>query len=217
LSEDGKLDKEVWSVLTKDGGDDVLTEYEITGEDLAYDFAEEIPEDYAEKAKMERLSYTSMEEMLAERFHMDVDLLKGLNEGKDFSAAGTKVVVAKVDGKKPEGKVARIEADKATRQLRAYDKDGKLIVAYPATIGSAETPSPSGIHKVNAFAENPVYYYRPDKNLNRARTTNRSISRRAPTTRLAASGSTFRSRLTGSTERRSRTPSTRPRPTAACA
>lgn len=164
LDEDGQLDQEVWSALTKGGGDDVLTEYEITQEDLDYDFAEEIPEDYAEMAEMERLSYTSMEEMLAERFHMDIDLLKAMNEGKDFSKAGTKIVVAKVEGGEPEGDVARIEADKQKRQVRAYDSGGKLVVAYPATIGSAETPSPSGTHKVNAIAADPVYYYRPDEN-----------------------------------------------------
>ena len=164
LSEDGKLDAEVWSALTKGGGDDVLHEYEITQEDLDHDFAEEIPEDYAELAKMDRLAYTSIEEMLAERYHMDIDLLKALNEGKDFSKPGTTLVVANVSGGKPGGKVARIEADKEKRQVRAYDSGDKLIVAYPATIGSAETPSPSGTHKVDAIAIDPVYYYRPDEN-----------------------------------------------------
>ncbi len=164
LSQDGKLDAEVWSALTKGGGDDVLTQYEITQEDLDYDFAEEIPEDYAELAKMDRLAYTSIEEMLAERFHMDIDLLKALNEGKDFTNSGTTLVVANVDGAKPGDKVARIEADKDKRQVRAYDSEDKLLVAYPATIGSAETPSPSGTHKVDAVAADPKYYYRPNEN-----------------------------------------------------
>ena len=164
LSEDGKLDAEVWSALTEGGGDDVLREYEITQEDVDYDFAEEIPEGYAELAKMDRLAYTSIEEMLAERFHMDIDLLKALNDGKDFSKSGTMLVVANVEGAKPDGKVARIEADKNKRQVRAYDGEDKLIVAYPATIGSAETPSPSGTHKVDSVAIDPAYYYRPDEN-----------------------------------------------------
>jgi len=164
LSQDGKLDAEVWSALTKEDGDNVLSEYEITQEDLDYDFAEEIPEDYAKLAKMDRLAYTSIKEMLAERFHMDVDLLKALNQGKDFSKSGTMLVVANVDGAKPGGKVARIEADKDRRQVRAYDSEDKLVVAYPATIGSAETPSPSGTHKVEAVAADPAYYYRPDEN-----------------------------------------------------
>ncbi len=32
--------------------------------------------------------------------------------------------------------MARLEADKTTRQVRAYDADDVLIAAYPATIGS---------------------------------------------------------------------------------
>jgi lipoprotein-anchoring transpeptidase ErfK/SrfK len=164
LPADGRLDGEVWSALSGDDPDPVLIEYEITAEDLAYDFAESIPEDYAEMAKMERLAYTSPEEMLAERFHMDIDLLKALNADKDFSQVGTKILVADVESPPPEGKIARIEADKPKAQLRAYDVAGKLLAAYPATIGSEENPSPSGIHDIDSIALDPVYYYRPDTN-----------------------------------------------------
>lgn len=38
-----------------------------------------IPEDPAEKARLERLGYTSLDERLAERFHTTVDVLKSLN------------------------------------------------------------------------------------------------------------------------------------------
>ena len=62
------------------------------------------------------------------------------------------------------GEVARIEADKSLRQLRAYDADGRLIVAYPATIGSAENPSPSGVHLVEGVAPMPDYTYNPKIN-----------------------------------------------------
>ena len=39
-----------------------------------------------------------------------------------------------------------------------------VLVAYPATIGSRELPSPSGTYKVKGVAYNPIYYYDPDKN-----------------------------------------------------
>jgi hypothetical protein len=44
-----------------------------------------IPEDFGEKARMEHLGYTSVVEMLAERFHMDERYLKALNPGVDFT------------------------------------------------------------------------------------------------------------------------------------
>jgi hypothetical protein len=37
-----------------------------------------------------------------------------------------------------------------------YDRKGHVLVAYPATIGSRELPSPSGTYKVKGVAYNPV-------------------------------------------------------------
>ena len=62
------------------------------------------------------------------------------------------------------GKISRIEADKARRQVRAYDAESRLIVAYPATIGSADNPSPSGRHQVEGVAPNLTYKPGPDFN-----------------------------------------------------
>jgi len=72
---DGVLDEEVWRRLPHDTP--ILVDYEITGEDVTGPFLPEVPSDFAEMAKLDRLSYTSPLEMLGERFHMDVDLLKG--------------------------------------------------------------------------------------------------------------------------------------------
>ena len=170
LEADGKIDEKVWSALVDEGATDALTEYELTEDDLDYDFVESIPSDYAEMAELDQLGFTSPEEMLAERFHMDIDLFKQLNQGVDLKA-GTKVIVANIEAPGPEGKVARIEADKANAHLRAFDEAGKLIAAYPATIGSEENPSPSGTHNVNTVAEDPVYYYRPEKNFQQGENT----------------------------------------------
>jgi lipoprotein-anchoring transpeptidase ErfK/SrfK len=170
LEPDGQIDEKVWSELGGDNAADVLTEHQLTDEDLDYDFVEEIPSDYAEMAKLDHLGFTSPEEMLAERFHMDIDLFKQLNPGADLKA-GTTIVVANTDAPGAEGKVARIEADKGNAQIRAFDAEGKLIAAYPATIGSEENPSPSGTHKVNAVAAEPVYYYRPDTNFQQGENT----------------------------------------------
>ena len=52
-----------------------LIEYTITAADVKGPFAEDIPGKYEEKAKLKRLDYTERAEMLAERFHMDEDLL----------------------------------------------------------------------------------------------------------------------------------------------
>ena len=57
--------------------------------------------------------------------------------------------------------VTRIEVDKESRNVRAFDKDGKLVAFYPASIGSEEKPAPSGEAKVEGVAYAPTYTYNP--------------------------------------------------------
>lgn len=157
LQPDGELDPDLVAALEARGA--VLTRYTITEEDVS-DIVPPIPDDFSEMAEREFLGYESVAEKLAERFHMDIDLLETLNPGSDF-APGETINVADY-GVNREGEVARIEADKALRQVRAYDADGRLLAAYPATIGSRENPSPSGTHEVVAIAPMPNYTYNPE-------------------------------------------------------
>lgn len=159
LPVDGQLDPELLARL--ETGQPVVGHYVITADDVSAIVAP-IPDDYAEKAQRDFLGYTSVEEELAERFHMDIDLLKALNPAAVF-AEGSEVLVAAY-GPDREGEVARIEADKTLRQVRAYGADGTLIAAYPATIGSEENPSPSGTHIVEGVAPMPNYTYNPKIN-----------------------------------------------------
>jgi lipoprotein-anchoring transpeptidase ErfK/SrfK len=159
LPADGKLDPELLAGL--ETTEPVVGSYTITAEDVAA-IVPPIPDDYAEKAQRDFLGYTSVEEELAERFHMDIDLFKALNPGVEFNP-GTDVLVAAY-GPDLSGEVARIEADKALRQVRAYSADGTLIAAYPATIGSTENPSPAGVHVVEGVAPMPDYTYNPKIN-----------------------------------------------------
>jgi len=152
----------IQEALAASGGEPFTT-YTISPEDAAGPFVAAIPSDYGEKAQLGHLSYTSVAEMLAERFHMDETYLKSLNPGVNFSRPGTQIRVANV-GRSTSTKVQRIIADKGRKQVRAYDEAGKLVAAYPATIGSADTPSPTGTHLVSRVALNPNYTYNPKLN-----------------------------------------------------
>ena len=156
---DGLLSPELLQGLPQD--DSVIGSYTITPDDVAA-IGPPIPSDYGQMATMASLGYTSVAEELAERFHMDEQFFELINPGVQFVAGD--VVFGAIVGPDKQGKVARMEADKSTRQVRAYDADGKLLVAYPATIGSTATPSPSGTHTVVAVAHNPTYTYNPDVN-----------------------------------------------------
>ncbi|WP_342212854.1 L,D-transpeptidase family protein [Rhizobium sp. CFBP 8762] len=153
---------EILERLRLNGGLPVVS-YTISASDAAGPYVAAIPEDYAHKAALPHLSYTSVSENLAEKFHMDEAFLKELNPGVDFTIPGTIIKVVNT-GETRTGKVARIVADKARKQVLAYDDMGKLISAYPASIGSSDTPSPSGTVQVERIALNPGYTYNPKIN-----------------------------------------------------
>ena len=161
LEGDGKIDEKFWTALAIDDAP-VLKTYRISVDDLSARYVDKIPEDYAEMAKMKWLGYSGPTEMLAERFHMDQSLLELLNPGSDFESAGSTIVVASTGSDSAE-KVSRIVVDHSEGQLLAY-ADDRLIVAYPATVGSTSNPSLSGTYKIKAVVVDPSYTYNPDEN-----------------------------------------------------
>ena len=106
-----------------------IKSYEITAGDAAGPFVAAIPEDYAHKAQLPAMSYTSTVEMLAERFHMDEAYLRELNPGVDFSVPGTIIKVVE-PGAPKKGSVARIVANKGLKQVFAYGEDGSLVADF---------------------------------------------------------------------------------------
>lgn len=152
----------IQAALAQSGGD-AFASYTITPEDAAGPYVASIPEDYSQKAQLDRMGYTSVTEAIAERFHMDENYLKAINPDANFNRPGTIIKVANF-GKLVAKPVARIIADKGKKEVFAYDASGKLVAAYPATIGSSDTPSPSGTHTVSRVALDPNYTYNPNIN-----------------------------------------------------
>lgn len=157
----GQLDHAVWSLLQGYAQMPLMSQYTITDQD-AYGLVDHIPSDYADKASMTSQGYTSILEKLGERFHMDEKFLTRLNPGKSFVPGET--IEVTLPAKPIRATVTRIIVDKATRRVAAYDAKGRLVADYPATVGSAETPSPHGTHVVDAVALNPTYTYNPRRN-----------------------------------------------------
>ena len=160
-----RLDGQVWQALTQEQSDPVLVTYTTTEKDVAGPFAETIPDDYREKARMKGLDYTSALELLAEKFHMSQDLLRRLNPDADFAQAGQDITVASVERRAERGQASRVEVDARSQTVTVYGKNDEVIAIYPATVGSKDRPSPMGEFKVTAIAENPVYHYDPELNL----------------------------------------------------
>jgi lipoprotein-anchoring transpeptidase ErfK/SrfK len=139
--------------------------YTISAEDASAPLVPSIPEDMMEKAKLKRLEYTSLIEMLAERFHASPNLLKRLNPGATF-AAGEEISVPNVitvseEKAKPVPDIT-VTVSKETSALTVTDAAGKVLMHAPVTSGSQHDPLPIGSWTVTTVARNPTFNYNPD-------------------------------------------------------
>ena len=187
LPVDGKLTRKVWDELGADTAAPVLGTYTITPQDVVGPFYPDLPADYALQAKLPDLGYRSAAEMFGERFHMDRKFLQALNPGIDMAIAGNTILVAEIATLPIASQIGRIDVDKAKGQVLAYDAAGNLVVAYPATIGSDELPSPSGSWIVRGIAPHPTYTYDPVKNFQQGTNTKKLILPPGPNNPVGAS------------------------------
>ncbi|MFK4509216.1 L,D-transpeptidase family protein [Bradyrhizobium daqingense] len=162
LGFDKTVAPELWDKLNAASEGPVLVDYKITDADVKGPFLKKLPTKLEEMKSLEALSYTSPLEGLAEKFHMSEELLKALNPRKAFDKVGETIVVANVPARRELPRIARVEIDKASETLKAFDETGRLIAYYPASVGSADRPTPTGTLKVTAAHEQPTYRYNPE-------------------------------------------------------
>ena len=155
----GRLDQATWDRLTADAPAPLKT-VEVTERDTEGPFTKAIPADFEAQARLKRMGYRDIREELGERYHMGEPLLMALNPGSRFKA-GSRIVVADVDVGRPADKVARIVVDKKGHDVEALAADGRLLAFYPASIGSADKPAPTGDFTIRRVDHDPVYTYDP--------------------------------------------------------
>jgi lipoprotein-anchoring transpeptidase ErfK/SrfK len=175
----GKADAETWAAL---GDQAEATQMIFISEaDAEGPFVSHIPESMAERAKLDGLHYTSIEEALAEKYHTKPETLRTLNPGADFApgeqitvpAAGTDAIsgettdewdatLDKLSVAKTHAAAAKIVVDKSDRQVRVLDSADQVIALFPASVGSTHDPLPTGQWKINGVARNPPFHYNPE-------------------------------------------------------
>ncbi|MET1046076.1 MAG: L,D-transpeptidase, partial [Hyphomicrobium sp.] len=160
------LTPEIWTALLATGSDPVIVDYKISEKDAKGPFLEKMSAKLEDMRELKSLDYTSPREALAEKFHMSEALLEALNPGKKFDQAGQTISVVNTLPKetKPKAKpvVPRVEVDKDAQTVRVFAKTGELLAFFPASVGSDEKPTPSGVLKVTSIDAQPTYRYNPD-------------------------------------------------------
>ncbi len=162
LPQTGRADAATMRKLEKDQeGASTLISYTITDDDERGPFVT-IPDELMDQANLPALGYQSPLEELGEMFHSSPALLRKLNPGVDFSSAGTEIKAPNVHRDSPPAKAAKVIVSKSKSTVEPLDAQGKIIAAYPATIGSIHDPLPIGDWKVTHVTRNPKFYYNPD-------------------------------------------------------
>ena len=160
LKPSGKIDADTWQALR--GSDDhVLTAYTLTDKDVAGPFVK-IPRDMMDRAQLDRLGYENVVEALAEKFHSNPALLRGLNPGKTFEA-GDELLVPDILSAKPPAKAASITLAKKERVLQALDRDGRVLAQFPISVAGKRDELPSGRFKIVSEVKDPVFHFDPAK------------------------------------------------------
>ena len=159
LPASGKLDPATWVELGADHAP-ILVDYTLTQADIDGPYAE-IPGDTMAKSRLDALPYSSVEEMLGEKFHASPALLRKLNPGADFAAAGTTIAVPNVETAEPLPTPAEIVVVESLSALQLVDADGAVLAQFPVTTGSAQFPLPIGEWKINGVARDPTWHFDP--------------------------------------------------------
>lgn len=155
------LTPEIWGKLQSVAADGVTADYALTDQDVKGPYLDKLPVKMEEMKSLKKLDYTSAKEALSERFHMSQELLAELNPKQKFDRAGDKITIVNLPHDKATVKVTRIDVDKTRQTVKAFAKDGALVAFYPASVGSEEKPTPSGMLKVVSVQANPTYRYDP--------------------------------------------------------
>ncbi len=154
--------------------------YTVTADDLAQ--VGPIPEDRAAQGRLKALPYTSVLELLGERFHAERDFLRRLNPGRDLDrlAPGDTVRVPNVADPLYVGRGLAVGPDGHTlaprpefrpRVVMVHTKekmldvleDGRLLASFPITPGSTTLPAPPGTWKIETM--NSLPFFRYDENM----------------------------------------------------
>ena len=160
LQATGTVTSETWTALREDGAAP-LTRYTVTEKDAAGPF-EKTPADMNERAKLKALVYESLDEALAEKFHVSIAYLHQLNGGRGIQG-GQELVVPNVSAVSAPSKAASIEIAKAERVLYVVDAQKRPVAAFPISIGNEiNDPLPVGVMAIKNEVKNPSFTYNPE-------------------------------------------------------
>jgi lipoprotein-anchoring transpeptidase ErfK/SrfK len=158
LPTSGVVDAATWQALGQQAP--AFATYTLTDADVNGPYVTIPKDDPVAQSQLPSLGYQTMAEAVAERFHMSPKLLAALNQGRNMQA-GQAIVVTDVGRAVSQPKAASLRIDKSDQMLYMLGADGRVMGAFPVTIGGQEFPLPEGKLTITAQAKNPDFSYNP--------------------------------------------------------
>ncbi len=156
----GQLDGRI--IASLGNTNDILTTYTVTRADHAS--LTDHPSSWLKRSQMERMGYVTIEELVAEKFHLYRATLRRMNPNVPWPnpPAGVMLTVVSVRSSALPP-LSKLEIRLGNRTLRAYDNDGQLVAQFPCSIAANKAKRPEGeTLRVVLWAENPDYTFDPD-------------------------------------------------------
>ena len=155
----GTIAGATWEALQEGQGPAFAT-YALTGADVEGPYVQ-IPDDPMEKAKLPALGYESLEEALAERFHMSPKLLMDLNRNRNLELGSSMVVADVLTSNTLAYPATLVRIDKSDKMLYVIGEGDRLMAGFPVSFGGALDPLPIGLMKITSEVRNPPFMYDP--------------------------------------------------------
>jgi len=152
LKPNGKFDDTTAADFPAAG--ETFTNYTVTAEDRAQ--LGPIPEDWKARSQLSNMTFQTVREMVAEKFHAKEAFLRVLNPDETVTVWKVPNVTA---FRLP--KASRLRVSLSAKTVRAYDVTGKLIALFPCSIAANKAKRPVGTLTVQAVALNPNYTFDP--------------------------------------------------------
>ena len=143
-------------------GAGVTWKREISSNDVAR--LVKIPSEPEDKAKLKRMDFESLLELLAEEGHSSEKLIKRLNPELSWPnpAVGSKVVIPDPLPRVSEKQyAASVRISLSRREVSVFDFNGKMIALFPCSIAREREKRPSGELSVVSVVKKPDYLYDP--------------------------------------------------------
>ncbi len=167
-----KFDRKVYEALKVDVAQ-VTTTYTITAEDEAQ--VGDLPDNWNEKAKLERLNYDSLLDCISEKFQCTRGLLQMLNPGVKLNslAAGTKLQVPNTppfpgsaagvnDVAHTSAKAAYLTVDLKQKVIRGFDDADHQILLLNCSVAKDKAKLPDRDAVVKVMVTDPNYTFNPE-------------------------------------------------------